>query len=85
MCDLRAWEPSHVQHGFTPTFLLEPITVRQFIDRGGFTSKDALIDWVYDNARMPASEYWDYQLIRPARGEPRRPASISGAKPALPR
>ena len=47
-----------------PTFLLDPITARQFIDRGAFTSKDALIDWVYDNARMPASEYWDYQLIQ---------------------
>src|SRR5439155_8687867 len=36
----------------------------QFIDRGGFTSKEKLIDWLYDNARLPASEYWDYQLIQ---------------------
>jgi hypothetical protein len=47
-----------------PTFVLDPITARQFIDRGGFTTKDAFIDWVQDNARMPAKEYWDYQLVQ---------------------
>jgi hypothetical protein len=47
-----------------PVLLLDPITARQFIDRGGFTKKDALIDWLYDNARMPAGEYWDYQLVQ---------------------
>ena len=47
-----------------PVLLLDPITARQFIDRGGFTKKDTLIDWIYDAARMPAGEYWDYQLIQ---------------------
>ena len=47
-----------------PTLLLDPITARQFVDRGGFLGKDALIDWLYDNARMPAGEYWDYQLVQ---------------------
>jgi hypothetical protein len=56
---LRGMDP-HIP----PTLLLDPITARQFIDRGGFETKDALIDWLYDNARMPASEYWDYQLIQ---------------------
>jgi hypothetical protein len=56
---LRGMDP-HIP----PTFLLDPITARQFIDRGGFTKKDALIDWIYDNARMPASEFWDYQLVQ---------------------
>jgi hypothetical protein len=56
---LRGMDP----HG-PPTLLLDPITVRQFIDRGGFTKKDALIDWLYDTARMPAGEYWDYQLVQ---------------------
>jgi hypothetical protein len=50
-------------HG-PPTLLLDPITARQFIDRGGFTKKDALIDWLYDTARMRADEYWDYQLVQ---------------------
>ncbi len=47
-----------------PTLLLDPITARQFIDRGGFTKKEALIDWLCDTARMPAGEYWDYQLVQ---------------------
>jgi hypothetical protein len=56
---LRGMDP-HIP----PVLLLDPITARQFIDRGGFTKKDALIDWLYDNARMPAREYWDYQLVQ---------------------
>ena len=46
-----------------PTFLLDPITAQQFIDRGGFDTKEKLIQWVHDNATMPAAVYWDYQLI----------------------
>ena len=47
-----------------PTLLLDPIAARQFVDRGGFTRKDALRDWLHDNALMPAGEYWDYQLVQ---------------------
>jgi hypothetical protein len=47
-----------------PTFVLDPIAARQFIDRGGFDTKQKLIQWVYENALMPAGEYWDYQLIQ---------------------
>jgi hypothetical protein len=47
-----------------PTLLLDPIAARQFVDRGGFTKKEALLDWIHDNARMPAGEYWDYQLVQ---------------------
>jgi hypothetical protein len=46
-----------------PTFLLDPITARLFIDRGGFDTKEKLIQWVHENATLPAGEYWDYQLI----------------------
>jgi hypothetical protein len=56
---LRGMDP----HG-PPALLLDPIAARQFIDRGGFAKKDALIDWLYDAARMKAGEYWDYQLIQ---------------------
>jgi hypothetical protein len=56
---LRGMDP-HIP----PVFIIDPITARQFIDRGGFTKKDALIDWIYDNARMPAAEFWDYQLVQ---------------------
>jgi hypothetical protein len=56
---LRGMDPHN-----PPTLLLDPITARQCLDRGHFTSKEQLIDWLYDNARMPASEYWDYQLVQ---------------------
>jgi hypothetical protein len=56
---LRGMDP----HG-PPTLVLDPIAARQFVDRGGFAEKQALIDWIADNARMPAGEYWDYQLIQ---------------------
>ena len=47
-----------------PTLVLDPITARQFIDRGGFDTKEKLIQWVYDNSVMPAGIYWDYQLVQ---------------------
>jgi hypothetical protein len=56
---LRGMDPS-----VPPTLLLDPITARQFIDRGGFTTKAALVDWLYEAARLPAREYWDYQLVQ---------------------
>jgi hypothetical protein len=56
---LRGMDP----HG-PPTLLLDPIAARQFVERGGFAKKDALIDWLHDAARMRAGEYWDYQLIQ---------------------
>ena len=56
---LRGMDPHN-----PPTFVLDPITARQFIDRGGFDTKEKLIAWVHENAHMPAGEYWDYQLIQ---------------------
>ena len=56
---LRGMDP----HG-PPTLLLDPIAARQFVDRGGFATKAALADWLHDTARLPAGEYWDYQLIQ---------------------
>jgi len=47
-----------------PTLVLDPITARQFVDRGGFDTKGKLIQWIHDNATMPAGQYWDYQLIQ---------------------
>jgi hypothetical protein len=47
-----------------PTLLLDPITARQFVDRGGFDTKEKLIDFVHDSATMPAARYWDLQLVQ---------------------
>ncbi|HTE84322.1 MAG TPA: UGSC family (seleno)protein [Dehalococcoidia bacterium] len=46
------------------TLLLDPIAARLFIDIAGLQTKQQLIDWVYENACMPAGEYWDYQLVQ---------------------
>ena len=56
---LRGMDP-HIP----PVLLLDPLTARQFIDRGGFTTKGALIEWLCETATLPASEYWDYQLVQ---------------------
>src|SRR6184192_1781564 len=42
---LRGMDPRE-----SPTFLLDPITARLFIDIGGLETKQQLIDWVYENA-----------------------------------
>ncbi len=47
-----------------PCLLLDPITARQFIDRGGFVKKADLITWLAKTAQMPAGRYWDQQLIQ---------------------
>ena len=47
-----------------PTLILDPIAAKQFVDRGGFDTKEKLIQWLHDNALMPAGEYWDYQLTQ---------------------
>jgi hypothetical protein len=64
------WE-KHVLNlvrGFDPhteiVYVLDPITARQFVDRGGFDTKEKLIEWTHKNATMQAAEYWDYQLIQ---------------------
>lgn len=47
-----------------PVLLLDPITARQFIDRGGFDTKEKLIDWIYETAQMAAGRFWDLQLVQ---------------------
>jgi hypothetical protein len=66
----RHWQ-DHVRNmlrGIDPhqaaTFVLDPITAHLFVEKAGFDTVDKLIDWAYENATMPASQYWDYQLIQ---------------------
>jgi hypothetical protein len=47
-----------------PLFVLDPIAARQFVERGGFETKAQLAAWASETARIPAGEYWDYQLIQ---------------------
>ena len=56
---MRGMDPNE-----SPTFLLDPIAARLFQDVGGLKTKKDLIKWISENGRMPAGEYWDYQLIQ---------------------
>src|SRR5262249_54149138 len=56
---LRGMDPNA-----SPTLVLDPITARQFVERGGFDTKEKLRQWIHENALLPAGEYWDYQLIQ---------------------
>jgi len=69
---LRGMNPNN-----SATLILDPITARQFIDRGGFDTKEKLIQWLYENATMPAGVYWDYQLIQ----NYVYPRALNGAEP----
>ncbi len=64
------WE-THVQNllrGLNPhtppTLILDPITAELFVRRGGFDSVEKLEQWIWEQATLPASVYWDYQLIQ---------------------
>jgi len=56
---LRGMDPHN-----PPVYVLDPITAQQFIDRGGFDTKEKLIEWTRKSAMMEMEEYWDYQLIQ---------------------
>lgn len=47
-----------------PMLLLDPIVANQFVERGGFADKQALIEFLFEEATMPAARYWDLQLVR---------------------
>src|ERR1700692_1722079 len=48
----------------SPCLLLDPITARQFIDRGGFDTKGKVIRFIHETGEMPAGRYWDLPLVQ---------------------
>ena len=64
------------EHNNPPLIVLDPIAARGFAEIG-FTSKQKLIDWCAENARMPAREYWDNQWIQTLV----RPFAVAGVEP----
>jgi len=34
------------------------------VERGGFNTKEKLVQWIYENHLLPAGEYWDLQLVQ---------------------
>jgi len=63
----ESWQEKFVRmltaadHFSSPLFVMDPIVANEFV-KLGFT-KDSLIQWCSDNARMKAKYYWDDQWI----------------------
>jgi hypothetical protein len=59
-----------------PVIALDPLVARGFADLG-FDTKEKLIDWCVENARLPSREYWDNQWIQTLH----RPRAVAGVEP----
>jgi hypothetical protein len=59
-----------------PIIALDPLVARGFADRG-YDSKQKLIDWCVEHARLPAREYWDNQWIQTLH----HPRAVAGTEP----
>lgn len=59
-----------------PLIVLDPIVARLFAARG-IDSKQQLIDWCAENARLPARDYWDDQWVQTLI----RPLAVAGVEP----
>jgi hypothetical protein len=64
------------EHNNPPILVLDPIVARGFVELG-FDTKQKLIDWCAENARLPAREYWDNQWIQTLV----RPFAVAGVEP----
>jgi len=54
---------SAAEHHNPPMLVIDPIAARLFRDQG-FDTKEKLIHWLAENAKLPAREYWDNQWIQ---------------------
>jgi hypothetical protein len=59
-----------------PVIALDPLVARGFADVG-FDTKEKLIEWCVEHARLPAREYWDNQWIQTLH----RPRAVAGIEP----
>ena len=59
-----------------PLVVLDPIVARLFQSRG-IDTKQELIDWCAENARLPARDYWDDQWVQTLM----RPLAVAGVEP----
>ena len=59
-----------------PVIALDPLVARGFVDLG-FETKEQLIDWCVEHARLPAREYWDNQWIQTLA----HPRAVAGSEP----
>ena len=62
-------------HFSPPLIVMDPLVARAFQDLG--YSKQALIEWCAENARLPARQYWDDQWITTLI----KPHAVAGVEP----
>ena len=67
---------SAVEQYSPPLLVMDPIVARGFVELG-FDTKEKLIDWCAENARLTAREYWDNQWIQYLM----RPRAVAGVEP----
>ncbi len=60
----------------SPLIVMDPIVATLFVEKG-FDSKEKLIDWCAENARLPAEEYWDDQWVQTLL----HPLAVAGVEP----
>ncbi len=61
-----------------PLIVLDPTVARDFVELG-FATKEKLIAWCAENARLPAAQYWDDFLV--AMPILSRPLGLAGVEP----
>jgi hypothetical protein len=60
----------------SPLIVMDPIVAELFVGLG-FDSKEKLIDWIAENAVLPAREYWDDQWVQTLI----HPLAVAGVEP----
>jgi hypothetical protein len=59
-----------------PVICLDPLVARGFVELG-FDTKEKLLAWCWEHARLPAREYWDNQWIQTLA----HPRAVAGIEP----
>jgi hypothetical protein len=64
------------EHYLPPIIVMDPLCARGFVDLG-YTTKEKLIAWCAQNARISAREYWDNQWVQTLI----HPLAVAGVEP----
>jgi hypothetical protein len=60
----------------SPLLVMDPIVAKLFVALG-FDTKQKLVDWIVENAEIPAREYWDDQWVQTLV----HPMAVAGVEP----
>jgi hypothetical protein len=53
---------SGLEPGMGCTLVLDPIVAREFVEKG-FDTKEKLVRWIHENAKIPRRRYWDHVML----------------------